>query len=217
MNTEEKRRRFDELVDAHLNGDTGRDVELRALAASDPELQRRLDAALAISDGLGVMRADEPGPAFAARVRAALPRRGNVVPLEVPRRNRRATLLQLAAAVALTLAGLVAGYVIGRGSVAPLPTIAGKADPGRLAVPVKFLFHAPEAARVAVVGNFNGWNEGAHTLVKGPGGWWTLEITLQPGRYNYVYLVDGEKWETDPAATLVEDDGFGRRNSVLDI
>lgn len=208
---------FEDILDAHLNGDASRDEELRALAASDPDLAARLRAAEAVSAGLAGMNDTDPGPAFSERVKQALPRAPRIVPLPARRPFRITAILQAAAAVLLTLSGLAAGYFIGRAGTVPEDRGAGAAAAQRPTVPVKFLFHAPSAARVSVVGNFNEWSENAHTLIKSPNGWWTLEIALQPGRYNYLYLVDGERWLTDPASALVEEDGFGRKNSVLDI
>lgn len=217
MTAEEKRNLFEELLDARLNGDRSRDAELDALAAPDPDLRTRLAAAATIAGGLAEMRDVDPGPAFSANVKKALRHTPRLVPVAASRRAGRPVMLQAAAAVALAVAGLVAGFFIGRGSTPQATTRAAAVATPQSTVPVKFLFHAPAAGKVSVIGNFNDWNEGAHTLMKSANGWWTLEIAFPPGRYNYVFLVDGEKWETDPSATLVEDDGFGRRNSVLDI
>jgi len=216
MNTEDKRKQFDEILDAHLNGDTSRDVELHAMAAADPDLAARLHAAETVAAGLADMNDIDPGPVFSERIKEALPRAPRIVPFSTRQTGRISVVLRVAAAVTLTVAGLAIGYFIGRGTAPPVSPVA-MTTAGTSVVPVKFIFFAPTAARVSVVGNFNDWNENAHTLVKSPNGWWTLEIAFQPGRYNYLYLVDGERWSTDPASTLLEEDGFGRKNSVLDI
>jgi hypothetical protein len=41
-------------------------------------------------------------------------------------------------------------------------------------------------------------------------------VTLPPGMYEYMFVVDG-KWITDPAADERRDDGFGRQNALLRI
>lgn len=46
-------------------------------------------------------------------------------------------------------------------------------------------------------------------------GTWLIELALPPGRYLYAFLVDGGEWQTDPGAVLFDDDGFGKKNSVL--
>jgi 1,4-alpha-glucan branching enzyme len=84
------------------------------------------------------------------------------------------------------------------------------------AVAAEFRFKAPQAKRVSVVGTFNRWDAGAHPL-RGPDGdgVWSLRLSLPPGRYRYMFVVDGAGWVADPAALASEDDGFGRRNSLL--
>ena len=80
-----------------------------------------------------------------------------------------------------------------------------------------FTFHAPDARQVSLAGSFNRWDPAAH-LMTGPdrNGNWNLEIPLAPGRYEYLYLINGAEWVPDPAAPSA-DDGFGGRNSVLDV
>lgn len=79
-----------------------------------------------------------------------------------------------------------------------------------------FRLKAPDAKRVSVVGTFNGWDPDAHPL-QGPDrtGVWTLGLPLPPGRYRYMFVLDGVRWVTDPNAAGYEDDGFGTRNSLL--
>ncbi|MCS7083172.1 MAG: hypothetical protein N2561_08695 [Bacteroidetes bacterium] len=80
----------------------------------------------------------------------------------------------------------------------------------RLAVPVG------PAERVAVAGTFNNWSTEAWLLEDPDGdGIWTGEILLPPGRYEYMIVVDGERWMPDPAAPAFVEDGFGRRNALL--
>jgi hypothetical protein len=44
---------------------------------------------------------------------------------------------------------------------------------------------------------------------------WQIGLYLFPGRYTYGFILDGARWIPDPNAPFQEDDGFGRRNSVL--
>lgn len=79
---------------------------------------------------------------------------------------------------------------------------------------VKFILVAPQAARVAVVGDFNGWNASA-TPMRRTGGTWSVVIPLEPGRHVYAFVVNGTQWMADPAAPLAPDDGYGVSNSVV--
>ncbi len=83
-------------------------------------------------------------------------------------------------------------------------------------IPALFRLEAPDAKRVSVVGTFNGWDPQAHPL-RGPDrhGVWSLSLPLSPGRYRYLFVVDGVRWVTDPTAVASEEDGFGGHNSVL--
>ncbi|MDB4878400.1 MAG: glycoside hydrolase family 13 domain protein [Gemmatimonadetes bacterium] len=79
---------------------------------------------------------------------------------------------------------------------------------------VKFVFVAPQAGKVSVVGDFNGWDSTKTPLVRAPNGAvWTVELPLSAGRHLYSFVVDGS-WSADPSAPLAPDDGFGHANSV---
>lgn len=87
---------------------------------------------------------------------------------------------------------------------------------GSAAAQVKFVFIAPQASQVTVVGNFNGWNPSAHPMQRTPtGGTWTVTVPLEAGRHEYSFVVDGSHWVPDPSAPLASKDGFGTANSVL--
>lgn len=83
------------------------------------------------------------------------------------------------------------------------------------AVTVKFNFHSPDARSVAVAGDFNKWNTDVGVMKREDGGVWTIEIPLNPGTYNYMFVMNGEAWITDPGAVAFRDDGFGLKNSVV--
>ncbi len=74
----------------------------------------------------------------------------------------------------------------------------------------------PEAESVAIAGDFNGWNPGLTPLRRSSNGLWTFTIPLKPGRYQYMFSVDG-RWVTDPLASEFSPDGFGDENAVLDV
>ena len=79
---------------------------------------------------------------------------------------------------------------------------------------VKFVFVAPQAAKVSVVGDFNGWDVTKAPMVRATNsGLWTIKLPLTTGRHVYAYVVDGS-WIADPNAPLAPDDGYGHANSV---
>ena len=116
----------------------------------------------------------------------------------------------LAAAAALFLLLLARPNATPSGAPAA-PTAASAEE----SVLVRFVLFAPRAHRVAIAGTFNQWDREATLLAPaGTTGVWTTTLALAPGQHQYAFVVDGERWVTDPAAPAV-DDGFGRRNSVV--
>jgi hypothetical protein len=75
-----------------------------------------------------------------------------------------------------------------------------------------------KAHTVAIAGDFNGWNSQANILEDPDGdGIWTGTLKLEPGRYEYMFVLDGEKWFPDPNALRYVKDGFGNKNAILEI
>lgn len=80
---------------------------------------------------------------------------------------------------------------------------------------VKFVFVAPQAKNVSLVGDFNGWDTTKTPMARvANGGVWAVTLPLSAGRHLYSFVVDGSAWSTDPTAPVAADDGFGHANSV---
>ena len=82
---------------------------------------------------------------------------------------------------------------------------------------VRLVLLQPEARSVSVAGDFNGWNPSETTMERSDGGVWTTTIPLKPGRYQYMFVIDGKQWIADPLANEAARDGFGSQNAVLDV
>ena len=93
--------------------------------------------------------------------------------------------------------------------------VAGDSTEG--AVYVQFLLEAPHASSVAVAGDFNGWLPDIGLVDPDGDGIWSGRVPLMPGVHEYMFVIDGTQWMTDPLAERFKDDGFGNRNSVLAI
>lgn len=79
---------------------------------------------------------------------------------------------------------------------------------------VRFVYVAPRANAVYVVGDFNGWDTTKTPLSRtSKDGVWSVTLPLSTGRHIYAFVVDGS-WSADPHAPLAPDDGFGHANSV---
>ena len=68
---------------------------------------------------------------------------------------------------------------------------------------VEFRFFRPNAASVAVAGDFTGWSDRPITMRHEGNGWWSTRVTLQAGEYRFRYVADGQ-WFTDFASHGVE-------------
>lgn len=79
---------------------------------------------------------------------------------------------------------------------------------------VEFRFFRPNAQRVCLVGDFNGWRRSEAAMRKRGDGWWTCRLHLRPGAYQFQYLADGERY-LDFAAFGVERGPLGGWNSVV--
>lgn len=89
--------------------------------------------------------------------------------------------------------------------------------PSRELVPVVFTLNMPQAHSVQVIGSFNNWVPQPCELHKDNGSTrWILTLQLQPGRYEYAFVVDGTPMP-DPHAEFYQDDGFGNKNTVLSL
>ena len=83
---------------------------------------------------------------------------------------------------------------------------------------VTFTVPAEEAKTVAVVGNFNEWNEKATPLKKLKNGSFKGTVDLESGKsYEFRYLVDGEYQNETEADAFAWSDFAGAENSVLSL
>jgi len=71
-----------------------------------------------------------------------------------------------------------------------------------------------KATSVFLAGNFNNWSTSAMPmqLVDGV---WQIAITLEPGSYQYKFVINGTTWKEDPEAPSYVDDGFGGKNGAF--
>jgi hypothetical protein len=95
----------------------------------------------------------------------------------------------------------------------PKDAVATRLPVSSIDTVVKFVYLAPGADKVFLVGDFNGWDTTKTPLARGTDGSWTVTVPLSAGRHLYGFVVDGS-WNTDPRAPLAPDDGFGHANSV---
>ena len=180
---------------------------------SDAELERRIATVLRRD----VACSHEARARVMDRVRQAardLPRRRD----PILARGARHSIVGLALAASIgsitTLSTLLpAPGGRGRGSIVLGDTVVSTIrDTLRL---VKLMFDAPSAARVAVVGSFDGTVARTTPLGRDPVSHrWTTTLALRDGTHRYAFVVDGTRWAPDPWAERVRADD-GRLYSLL--
>src|SRR5437879_2806370 len=125
-------------------------------------------------------------------------------------RPRTITFSPLKLAALGAAAALLAGILVMERPRPPLP-VAQRVEGPTL---VRFALAAPNAERVSVAGDFNGWRADAAPAERGPDGTWRVTLPIPSGSWSYSFVVDG-KFIEDPQAEAWREDGFGGRNAVV--
>jgi 1,4-alpha-glucan branching enzyme len=81
---------------------------------------------------------------------------------------------------------------------------------------VRLQFQREGAQAVSIAGTFNDWRPDTTPMLALGYGRWVKELMLPPGRYEYLFVVDGE-WQSDPAAMEQTPNVYGGLNSVLNV
>ena len=190
----------------------------------DPQVHRVLDGELP-PDGLTATQREQlaalhgaaqalaslPPASVAARVMAEVrgPRQGAARRLARWLTERHAVTVSFRPVWSLALAAALAAIAVipGRG---PGPIL------GEQEGIAQFVGHFPGAKSVDVVGSFTDWQSGAVVLRDDDhDGFWRGSVVLPVGQHEYMFVVDGERWVSDPLAGRYVDDGFGRQNALL--
>lgn len=194
-----------------------------------PEEEREFTALLAIGDNrrvfeqhqdvvgvLSAVRRRAPSPSFTEDVLARLPERTPGAWRRVWEFLWTPRIVQWNVAGALALSViLVAIPLVWRGMSDRLPAAPA---PRPVVTLFRFNLQAPDAERVSIAGDFNGWKTDQIFLSDLTGrGHFSVTLPLKPGRYAYMFVIDGTTWVTDPRAQAYRDDGFGNRNAVVTI
>jgi hypothetical protein len=82
---------------------------------------------------------------------------------------------------------------------------------------VQFVLVAPTARKVAVVGDFNGWDAShvQYQAMHRGGGVWSVTAPIPTGHHRYSFIVDDSVWVADPQAPRAIDKDFGLTNSAI--
>lgn len=80
----------------------------------------------------------------------------------------------------------------------------------------EFKISVPKAKRVSLAGSFNNWDANALSAKKDIRGNWTVKVSLNPGKYEYKFIVDGN-WLNDPKCASTVANNFGTQNSIIEV
>jgi chromosome partitioning protein len=87
--------------------------------------------------------------------------------------------------------------------------------PRRVEEGIMFVLNAPSALNVYLTGEFTNWSrEGIRMEKDEKTGFWKAVLHLEPGEYEYRFIVDGV-WIKDPSNTDSVLNEFGQENSLL--
>jgi hypothetical protein len=163
-------------------------------------------------------------PDFDARVMAAVRRAIPSLPVRAWTWLREPRVVAVSPIGGLAMAAGVAGIVlVGAVSRQPSAERGGAAATSAQVVAegtrplVTFVLLAPQARSVALAGDFNDWDASRVLMRREASGLWTVDVPLTPGRYRYVFVVDGRRFVADPAAPRAAGDDFGTPTSVVTV
>lgn len=90
------------------------------------------------------------------------------------------------------------------------------AGPGVTTRIIRLVVQGVPATRVFVAGSFNEWQPAVSEMLSLGDNQWVKELSLAPGRHEYLFVVDG-LWMPDPRASQAVPNPFGGWNSVLEV
>ena len=217
------------------------DPEARALLRFELQMTQDLAASASadppptFADDTMAALPDAPGPASAPSLRARLAAwwRSATAPVALEVRP-------LAAAVGALLLGVMAWIAWPAAPTAPSPSAetastapaertpstssssvqraSAASSPNGATVWIRFMYTNSDADSVAVAGDFSQWSPVplSPRTVNGETVWTGL-VPVSRGEHEYQFVINGERWVTDPLAPVKRSDGFGAKNAVLDI
>jgi hypothetical protein len=196
------------LIQRFLDDDLPPEERVAFLQAvdADPSLRRRwLNLELVVAEAAQLPRL-APSARFLAQVQAKL------APASISLWDRLRAAVTMPRTLEWNLVGAMAAACVAVVAVVGLMRLG----PERI-VEVPVPVAGGQAQTASLAGDFNGWNPGQTKLERSEGGMWAATIALKPGRYQYMFVIDGKQWIADPLAAEGTGDGFGAQNAVLDV
>lgn len=202
-------------LDKELN--TQEEKDFREICQKGPGMIKEIEEFQGAIAALKGLEKAPPPADFVTQVMRSLPDKAGSTWIETFYRvlfTTHSIRWNLASALACGLVVIIALTVFGHLLKPPVET----AKEEKKVYLVKFILSAPQAEKVSLAGDFNNWEENTLLMTNKEGeGLWTITLPLNPGTYNYMFIVNGKEWVSDPYADYHCDDGFGHKNAVLRI
>ncbi|MFH1231194.1 MAG: isoamylase early set domain-containing protein [Planctomycetota bacterium] len=218
------------LIHKYLDGEMSSEeiTQFEIMVAKDEHLKKHLDQLRNIIENTGKLEKITPSPDFTQGVMMHLPD----TPIKVSNwqekvlnwlfqsRTLRWNITSALASV-IVLAILFTGLLImikppnlSQPNFSPLSSV--DKDNNNI-VYIRFVLYTPGAYKVSLIGDFNDWKTDDILLKSNQTDVWTALVPLPRGKYQYGFLIDGEKWMPDPSVRTYVQDGFGNINSIIDL
>ncbi len=97
------------------------------------------------------------------------------------------------------------------------PVISSTSQSVPAEVMAHFEISLANVQQVALVGDFNGWDTDKNLLTRTTAATWKIDLPIAKGSYQYLFLIDGTLWKTDPTRETRVPDGFGGFNTVIEL
>lgn len=230
----------DTIVQRFLDGDLSEDELQEALhrIADDPEARSLLQFELRMTQNLAASRSAQPSPDFTSQTMKRLAETEAAEPSLQDRLanwweaiTRPLITIPVRPAYVLALLVLAIAVVWGAGPLSPpapsttskpvrtnttVQTADASTRPQSETVWARFVYMDSDADSVAVAGDFSQWEPIplSPRTVNGKTVWTGL-VPISRGEHEYQFVINGEKWVTDPLAPVKHEDGFGAKNAVL--
>ncbi len=105
--------------------------------------------------------------------------------------------------------------ILALGVLLPVVCLAQGVGPRATPEGIVFSFEARGAGVVYIAGEFNAWAPTRDAMTKVGEATWEITLSLDPGRYEYKFVIDGTDWRDDPANPNAVSDPYGGKNSVV--
>ncbi|MDE3173548.1 MAG: hypothetical protein KGN74_10795 [Gemmatimonadota bacterium] len=109
---------------------------------------------------------------------------------------------------------VAAGLTLRVGGASPPHLPEARGAPAPPVGTTRLSIRAPDAGRVEIAGDWNGWQ--LVPASRAGNGVWYADLPLPPGQYRYAFRIDGHAWRV-PEGAVTARDGFGGESAYVTV